>query len=95
MTIRWSTKDSQGKICKKSHSKTGFRDSKQLQSVSVFKDYQFISAARLVVDTIRDAAEMGAIVRNYTLMQQSKQLAEGWQLTLRDVLTSEEVMVKN
>jgi len=74
--------------------KNWFRDPKQLQSVSVFKDYQFISAARLVVDTIRDAAEMGATVRNYTLMQQSKQLAEGWQLTLKDVLTSEEVMVK-
>ena len=47
-----------------------------------------------MVDTIRDAAKMGATVRNYTLMQQSKQLGEGWQLTLRDVLNSEEVMVK-
>ena len=74
--------------------KKWFRDSKQLQSVSVFKDYQFISAERLVVDTIRDAAKMGATVRNYTLMYQPKQLADGWQVTLKDVLTAKEVNVK-
>ncbi len=71
-----------------------FRNPKQLQSVSVFKDYQFVSAERLVVDTVRDAADMGATVRNYTLMKQSKYLDEGWQVTLKDVLTSEEVTVK-
>ena len=37
---------------------------------------------------------MGATVRNYTLMYQPKQLADGWQVTLKDVLTSIEVNVK-
>jgi len=71
--------------------KQWFRDPESLQGVSVFKDYQFISAERLVVDTIRDAAQMGATVRNYTALQQSKQLGDAWQLTLKDVLNSEEV----
>lgn len=74
--------------------KNWFRDHENLRSVSVFKDYQFVSAERLVVDTIRDAADMGATVRNYTLMQQAKHLGEGWHVTLKDVLKSEEVTVK-
>ena len=74
--------------------KKWFRDSNKLQSVSVFKDYQFISAERLVVDTIRDSAELGATVRNYTLMHQPKQLDGVWEATLKDVLTSKEVNVK-
>ena len=74
--------------------KKWFRDSEQLQSVSVFKDYQFISAERLVVDTIRDAEKLGATVRNYTLMHQPKQLDDGWKVTLKDVLTAKEIDVK-
>ena len=74
--------------------KNWFRDQKQLQGISVFKDYQFISAERLVVDIIRDSANMGATVLNYTLMHQPKQLHDGWQVTLQDALTSIEVNVK-
>jgi len=71
-----------------------FRDSSQLQSVAVFKDYQFVSAERLVVDTIRDAADMGATVRNYTSLKQSEYLNGEWKVLLEDVTKPEKVTVK-
>jgi len=73
--------------------KNYFRDSKLLQGISVFKDYQFISAERLVVDTIRDSEKMGATVRNYTSLQQQKQLNGLWRVTLKDALTPKKVNV--
>jgi len=55
-----------------------------LKGFAVFRDYQFLSAERLVVDTLKDAQRLGATVRNYTECIGAKKEGENWELELQD-----------
>jgi glycerol-3-phosphate dehydrogenase len=62
----------------------------KLKGFAVFSDYQFLSAERLVVDTLKDAQRLGATVRNYTECIGAKQSGEHWTLELQDSFNSNE-----
>ncbi len=64
------------------------RDPKKLKGFAVFRDYQFLSAERLVVDTLRDSHRMGAVIRNYTECVGAKRAGDYWELDLQDRLDS-------
>ncbi len=57
---------------------------KELKAMAVFRDYQFLSAERMVIDTLKDAHRMGANVRNYTECLSARKSAQYWQLELQD-----------
>jgi glycerol-3-phosphate dehydrogenase len=42
--------------------------------------------ARLVLDTLRSASRQGALVANYTRLEEARPAGPGWQCTVRDVL---------
>lgn len=56
----------------------------KLKGFAVFSDYQFLSAERLVVDTLKDAQRLGATVRNYTECVGANRVGEYWELDLQD-----------
>lgn len=60
------------------------RDPQKLKSFVVFRDYQFLSAERLVIDTLKDAHRLGAVIRNYTECVSAKRVGEHWELNLQD-----------
>jgi len=60
------------------------RDPQKLKGFAVFRDYQFLSAERLVVDTLKDSHRLGAIVRNYTECVGAKRVRDQWELDLQD-----------
>jgi glycerol-3-phosphate dehydrogenase len=59
-------------------------DPRKLKGFAVFTDYQFLSAERLVIDTLRDAQGLGATMRNYTECLSAKKQGEYWELELQD-----------
>lgn len=64
------------------------RDRDKLLGIAVFRDYQFVTAERMVVDTIKDACRMGAMARNYTECRRAQRANELWNIELMD--TSQE-----
>jgi glycerol-3-phosphate dehydrogenase len=66
------------------------RDQNRLKGFAVFRDYQFLSAERMVVDTLKDADRMGATVRNYTECLSAKREGDLWEVELRDGLDSDQ-----
>lgn len=47
------------------------------------------SDARLVLDSLRSAAKHGAIIRNYTRLENSEPTGDGWRCSLKDLLADE------
>jgi glycerol-3-phosphate dehydrogenase len=45
--------------------------------------------ARLVLDTLRSASRQGALVANYTRLEEARPAGPGWRCTVRDVLTGQ------
>jgi glycerol-3-phosphate dehydrogenase len=43
--------------------------------------------ARLVLDTLRSASRQGALVANYTRLEEARPVGPGWRCTVRDMLT--------
>jgi glycerol-3-phosphate dehydrogenase len=71
------------------------RDPQKLKGFAVFRDYQFLSAERLVVDTLKDSHRLGAVVRNYTECVGAKRAGNLWELDLQDRHdSSESVTIK-
>jgi glycerol-3-phosphate dehydrogenase len=68
----------------------GLRDWDKLQSVAVFREYQFEWPERICMDAVLDAERMGAVVRNYTAASQLRRVGETWQVGLADVLSPAE-----
>jgi glycerol-3-phosphate dehydrogenase len=60
------------------------KNPEQLKGFAVFRDYQFLSAERLIVDTLKDAQRMGASVRNYTECIEAQKEGDFWKLELQD-----------
>ena len=66
------------------------RDREKLVGMAVFNDYQFLSVERMVVDTLKDAHQLGGVVRNYTECQSASRRGYQWELKLSDVLDPSE-----
>ena len=62
------------------------RDRDQLQGIAVFRDYQFVTAERVVIDTLKDACQLGAVARNYSECRGATRVGDEWKLTLSDSL---------
>ncbi len=63
------------------------REPERLQSVAMFREYQFEWPERIALDAVLDAERMGAVVRNYTAVKGLERLGErGWRLHLEDGL---------
>ena len=60
------------------------RDPQKLKGFAVFRDYQFLSAERLVIDTLKDSYRLGAVVRNYTECVGARRAGDQWELDLQD-----------
>lgn len=61
------------------------RDDGKLSGVAQFREYRMDWPERLCVDSVMDAARMGAVTRNYTRAEIGQRDAEGyWALTLAD-----------
>jgi glycerol-3-phosphate dehydrogenase len=60
------------------------RDPQKLKGFAVFRDYQFLSAERLVIDTLKDCQRLGAVARNYTECMGAKRVGDHWELDLQD-----------
>jgi glycerol-3-phosphate dehydrogenase len=60
------------------------RDPHKIKGFAVFRDYQFLSAERLVIDTLKDSHRLGAVVRNYTECVGAKRAGNRWELDLQD-----------
>jgi len=60
------------------------RDPDKIKGFAVFRDYQFLSPERLVVDTLKDADRMGAVVRNYTECLSARRVGEFWEVELQE-----------
>jgi glycerol-3-phosphate dehydrogenase len=58
----------------------------------VFRDYQFVTAERVVIDTLKDACRLGAVARNYTECRGATRAGDGWELDLRDPLEHNEAV---
>ncbi|WP_233838915.1 FAD-dependent oxidoreductase [Paraburkholderia sp. ZP32-5] len=64
-----------------------FRDNGDITDFTVFMDYSIRWPERICVDAVMDARRLGAVVRNYTTMEQLSRTADGrWSLALRDTL---------
>lgn len=62
-------------------------DQRNLESIGVFQEYQFQWAERICLDTVLDAEEHGATIRNYTNVTAIERLADHrWALTLEDMV---------
>lgn len=71
------------------------RDPQKLKGFAVFRDYQFLSAERLVIDTLKDSHRLGAVIRNYTECVHAKRIGDHWELNLQDRHdSSESVTIK-
>jgi len=71
------------------------RDPQKLKGFAVFRDYQFLSVERLVVDTLKDSQRLGAVVRNYTECVGTRRAGNQWELDLQDRHdSSESVTIK-
>ncbi len=68
------------------------RDRDKLRGIAVFRDYQFVTAERVVIDTLKDACRLGAVARNYTECRGATRAGDGWELDLRDPLESAEAV---
>ena len=67
------------------------RDPDKLLGAGMYREYQFHWPERVAVDTVLDAARMGAVVRNYTAVTGMVRTAgDGWRLTLGDSFTPTE-----
>jgi glycerol-3-phosphate dehydrogenase len=60
------------------------RDPQKLKGFAVFRDFQFLSAERLVIDTLKDSQRLGAVVRNYTECVGARRTGDQWELDLQD-----------
>ena len=60
------------------------RDPQKLKGFAVFRDYQFLSAERLVIDTLKDSQRLGAVVLNYTECVGARRAGDHWELDLQD-----------
>jgi len=60
------------------------RDPQKLKGFAVFRDYQFLSAERLVIDTLKDCQHIGVVARNYTECMGAKRVGDHWELDLQD-----------
>lgn len=64
------------------------RDPERLNSVAMFREYQFEWPERICLDAILDAERIGAVVRNYTAAERLEPLGEaGWRIALADQLS--------
>lgn len=68
------------------------RDHGELEGIAVFRDYQILSAGRMVIDTLKDASRMGAVVRNYTQCKAAGRTQDTWRLELADTLQEGEII---
>ena len=70
------------------------RDMDALKGIAQFREYRFEWPERIALDTVLDAARLGAQVRNHTALRGVEREADGnWRLTLADKLATEEVTV--
>lgn len=60
------------------------RDPQKLKGFAVFRDYQFLSAERLVIDSLKDSHRLGAVIRNYTECVHARRNRDQWELELKD-----------
>ena len=58
------------------------RDPQALDSVAMFREYQFDWPERICIDAILDAERLGAIVRNYTQARIVSRDADGWSIAI-------------
>jgi glycerol-3-phosphate dehydrogenase len=67
------------------------RDPQALESVAMFREYQFDWPERICVDAVLDAERLGAVVRNYTRASIASRDADGWSIELAgaDALAAE------
>jgi glycerol-3-phosphate dehydrogenase len=64
----------------------GLMDRSRLDSVGVFDEYQYQWAERICLDTVLDAENCGATIRNYTRVVAIERLpGKRWRLTLEDM----------
>jgi glycerol-3-phosphate dehydrogenase len=64
----------------------GLMDQSRLDSVGVFDEYQYKWAERICLDTVLDAENCGATIRNYTRVSAMERLAgDRWRVTLEDM----------
>lgn len=60
-------------------------DQDRLDSIGVFQEFQYHWAERICVDTVLDAEQCGATVRNYTKVNGLSRLSDGcWRVSLED-----------
>ena len=70
------------------------RDMDAFKGIAQFREYRFEWPERIALDTVLDAARLGAQVRNHTALRGVEREADGnWRLTLADKLATEEVTV--
>ncbi|MCG7360557.1 FAD-dependent oxidoreductase [Roseomonas sp. ACRSG] len=63
------------------------REPEKIASVAVFDQYQFRWPERVVIDTVLNAEDLGATIRNYTEVTSLSRLDDGrWAAGLRDVV---------
>lgn len=60
------------------------RDHNRLSGVATLREYQFNWPERVVMDALLDAERLGAVVRNYTSLDQFSRDGNDWKLTLSD-----------
>ena len=60
------------------------REPQKLKGFAVFRDYQFLSAERIVIDTLQDSYRLGAVIRNYTECVYAERIGNHWRLRLQD-----------
>ena len=58
------------------------RDPEELDSLAMFREYQFDWPERICVDAVLDAERLGAVVRNYTRARVVSRQADGWSLEI-------------
>lgn len=58
------------------------RDPQTLQSVAMYREYQFDWPERVCIDAILDAERLGAVVRNYTAARIVSRDTDGWSLEI-------------
>jgi glycerol-3-phosphate dehydrogenase len=58
------------------------RDPQALESVAMFREYQFDWPERICVDSVLDAERLGAVVRNHTRARIVARTADGWSIEI-------------
>lgn len=67
---------------------SGLRDQDKLQSVAVFREFQFDWPERICMDAVVNAQDLGASTRNYTAATGISRDGDLWRIGLEDRLTA-------